>query len=46
MSSQTKTEKPDQKREWVTPRLDRLDTRDAESSHGNVPDGGGGFQGS
>ena len=35
-----------QKLEWVEPRVHRFDARDAESSHGAVPDGGGGFQGS
>lgn len=35
-----------QKREWVEPRVHRFDARDAESSHGAVADGGGGFQGS
>ena len=35
-----------QKREWVKPRLDRLDTSNAESSHGAIADAGGGNQGS
>jgi hypothetical protein len=45
MSSQTKVQEGE-KREWVKPLLDRLDTRDAESQRGGIPDGGGGFQGS
>jgi len=50
MSVQTKVEKHDQtkaeKREWDKPCVHRFDARDAESSHGAIADGGGGFQGS
>ena len=45
MPSQTEVQELP-KREWVKPRLDRLETRDAESLRGGIPDGGGGFQGS
>jgi hypothetical protein len=41
---QTKNQAP--KRDWVRPELRRLEAGAAESSHGAVPDGGGGNQGS
>jgi hypothetical protein len=44
MNIDTKQKAP--KREWSRPELHRLEAGAAESSHGNVPDGGGGNQGS
>jgi hypothetical protein len=46
MSSQTKVQKVAHKSEWVKPSVRRLETRDAQSSHGALPDGDGGNQGS
>jgi hypothetical protein len=46
VTTKTQHEDQDQKREWVKPHLDRLEAIGAESSHGNIPDGGGGNQGS
>jgi hypothetical protein len=34
------------KRDWVRPNVQRLEAGAAESSHGAIPDGGGGNQGS
>ena len=34
------------KQEWVAPEFRRLEAGSAESQRGNVPDGGGGNQGS
>ena len=46
MTSKTQHETKAPKREWVKPSLDRFEALAAESSHGSIPDGGGGFQGS
>lgn len=40
------TVKHETKREWHRPEVKRLEAGAAESQRGNVPDGGGGFQGS
>ncbi|MEA3060646.1 MAG: hypothetical protein QOJ94_427 [Sphingomonadales bacterium] len=45
MNINTKQQKAP-KREWSRPELHRLEAGAAESSHGNVADGGGGNQGS
>ncbi|MEA3066294.1 MAG: hypothetical protein QOJ27_2755 [Sphingomonadales bacterium] len=43
---QTKNQTAAPKRDWARPELRRLEAGAAESSHGSVPDGGGGNQGS
>jgi hypothetical protein len=44
--NQNKNQSTAAKRDWIRPGVQRLEAGAAESSHGTVPDGGGGNQGS